>query len=94
MATDYPEHEKLAEVAEHSQAIGEFLDWLQNEKGYTIAHYGDPNMNWLTPVHRSIKDLLAEYYDIDPEALEGEKRDMLEQLETKKRDERHDWRMT
>lgn len=76
MATEYPEHEKLAEVAEHSQAIGEFLDWLQNEKGYTIASYRDDFLR-LTPVLRSIKDLLAEYYDIDPEALEGEKQDML-----------------
>lgn len=86
MATDYPEHEKLAEVAEHSQAIGEFLDWLQNEKGYTIAKWWDDHI--LTPVHRSIADLLAEYYDIDIQTLEGEKQDMLaKQRELNERDE-------
>lgn len=77
MATEYPEHEKLAEVAEHSQAIGEFLDWLQNERGYVIAAYWDESDSWLTPVRRSITDLLSEYYDIDQQTLEGEKQDML-----------------
>ncbi len=82
MATEYPEHEKLAEVAEHSQAIGEFLDWLLHEKSYHIAQWWERGSSdgELLPVHRSIKDLLAEYYDIDPEALEGEKREMLEQM--------------
>ena len=30
--TTYPEHEKLQAVNEKSQAIGEFLDWLRDEK--------------------------------------------------------------
>ncbi len=28
--TDYPEHEKLSAIAEESQTIGEFVDWLRS----------------------------------------------------------------
>jgi hypothetical protein len=35
-----PEHDKLREVVEFSQKIGEFLDWLQHEKHYEIARRG------------------------------------------------------
>lgn len=29
--TDYPEHDKQAKVVEQTQAIGEFLEWLQSQ---------------------------------------------------------------
>jgi hypothetical protein len=75
----YPEHDKLAKVTDHSQAIGEFLDWLQNERGVTLAHYDDNYIQGdvLTPIFRSIEDWLAIYFDIDRNRLEEEKREML-----------------
>jgi len=33
----YPEHEKLSNCREKSQAIGEFCEWLQSEKGIFLA---------------------------------------------------------
>jgi len=38
---DYPEHAKLAKVSDKSQAIGEFLEWLTTEQGYTLAKWSD-----------------------------------------------------
>jgi len=35
MMGDYPEHEKMAAIAEQSQAIGEFLD----TGGYTLCEF-------------------------------------------------------
>lgn len=35
----YPEHEKMKAIKDKSQAIGEFLEWLDTEKNYEIAHY-------------------------------------------------------
>lgn len=29
--SNYPEHDKLTAVSEKSQAVGEFLEWLQNQ---------------------------------------------------------------
>lgn len=75
----YPEHEKQAKIIDKSQAIGEFLDWLQNEEGITLAHYDDSYYQGhvLTPVHRSIQGWLARYFGIDLNRLEDEKREML-----------------
>lgn len=33
----FPEHEKLHKIAEQSQAIGDFLAWLQAEKGWELG---------------------------------------------------------
>ena len=37
--SEYPEHEKLARVKNHSQAIGQFLEWLQGEKDVFLQVY-------------------------------------------------------
>lgn len=36
----YPEHEKMAAVKDHSQAIGEFLEWLSSERELYICQNG------------------------------------------------------
>jgi len=78
MATKYQEHEKLSKVSKESQAIGEFLDWLQTEKGYTVGEYN--KFDELRPVRFNIQDILAEFYSIDLNKLEAEKRAMLDLL--------------
>lgn len=74
--TDYPEHEKLQKVKGYTQAIGEFLDWL-GERGIYLAEW-ERNSERMFPIggKRNI-DLIAEFYDLDRDALEEEKRVML-----------------
>lgn len=64
---EYPEHAKMAAVQDQSQAIGEFLE---NSK-YGLVDDDD------NPVHESIIVILAEYFDIDLDKIESEKRTML-----------------
>ena len=71
-----PEHEKMATVREHSQAIGEFLEWAGSE-GYQLGSWQD-HLFW--PVHKSIQQWLADYFNIDLNLIEQEKRQMLEDL--------------
>lgn len=80
----YPESDKLHAVAKYSQAIGEFVnDWLPTQ-GIYLAEYFKPEGylgdERLVPTHRSIQDLLAEYFEIDQGKLEAEKRAMLDAL--------------
>lgn len=84
--SDYPEHEKLAIVAKHSQAIGQFLDWLF-EQGVSLTKTVVKQDNvwggsYSTDTHlsESIPELLARYFDIDRWQLEDEKRAMLDKL--------------
>jgi hypothetical protein len=79
----YPQHEKLAAVAEQSQAIGEFLDWLQDTRVPPVVLCrvipGQSFDPW-APVGRSTEQLLAEYFGVDLTALEAEKRAMLAEI--------------
>ena len=64
----FPEHEKLKAVSAESQKTGAFLDWLQ-------SHYAEA-----TRELPRINQLLAEYYEIDENQLELEKRAMLNEM--------------
>lgn len=77
VAVLYPEHEKLKLVQAESQCQGEFLDWL-SEQGINLATWG-PHEH-LYPINTSIRDLLAQYHEIDQKVLEAEKRQMLDVL--------------
>ena len=87
----YPEHEKLAITKHKSQGIGEFLDWLRSEKRITLCRWeestlasvddeweGDPAGYY--PAGTTTQALLAEYFDVDQDRLEQEKRAMLAKL--------------
>ena len=74
----YPEHEKLAKIQDKTQIVGEFLDWLVNEKGMVLADWQEGLIeDRLAPVNPSIQDLIAEFFQIDQNKLEAEKRQML-----------------
>jgi hypothetical protein len=92
---DYPEHDKLRIVADRSQEIGTFLDWLMDDQGYELAvrhaHVQDcrdsdgsslcaAQDGELLPANIPIRVLLARYFDINEERLEDEKRAMLDEL--------------
>ena len=86
-----PMVDKMIAVNEKSQAIGEFLEWLQEEKGYSIRErltlvedrpawdYQVEVTEWL-PIKQSIEGLLAEYFEIDLAQVEAEKRAILKYL--------------
>jgi hypothetical protein len=77
-----PECDKMLAVRDKSQVIGEFLDWL-GEQGITLARYTEDTevkMDRLVPVYTSIDKILAEYFDIDLDKVEQEKRTILKAL--------------
>ena len=76
---DYPEHEKLKKVQDESQAIGEFLEWVNYEKRYSFCYVDRKTEQWY-PILETKEQLLAEFYDINLDAIEKEKRAMLEEM--------------
>lgn len=112
-----PREGDVCRLVDHSQLIGDFLDWLDSQ-GVRLAHWGhetylDPirrrdlddeargdkpdgvsRFEWLgevvdweeregtedrlIPDGRSIQKLLAEYFGIDEDAVEREKRALLD----------------
>ena len=69
----FPEHEKLKSLRGENQICGEFIEWI-GQRGYRI-----------TPINRNVRPFcirraLAEFFDIDEDKLEEEKRAMLDNL--------------
>lgn len=75
--SNYPEHDKLSAVKDQTQAIGEFVDWLHDEKEIVLARLDDCGRAYGAG---SLLDLLAEWAGIDLDKIEAEKREMLETL--------------
>lgn len=74
----YPMHDKLSAVRDRSQAIGEFLDWA-DERGWSLHDTTTDDPYGRTyPVRLTINQILAEFFGIDLEVLEDEKRRMLD----------------
>ncbi len=79
----YPEHAKLQKVKDESQTIGEFLDWLTNERPSGVVFLCERHPThevgdiWV-PFNKGIERLLAEYFEIDEKKLESEKRQIQE----------------
>ena len=82
--SDYPECEKLKAVSDKSQVVGEFLEWLQYEKEFMIAKHveneDEDGADYLAPMHINTERLLAEFFDIDMDKVETERRAMLESI--------------
>jgi hypothetical protein len=77
-AVAFPEHDKLSAIADKSQTLGEFIEWLPSRG----IHLGVPTesgryLHFHTP---NIQALLAAFFEIDQDRLETEKRQMLNQL--------------
>lgn len=78
-------------VKTESQAQGEFLEWLESEKGFVIAETHEHNdacreggfLNCgldghLVSIHMTVEKLLAEYHKIDLTKVENERRALLD----------------
>jgi len=76
-----PECDKLLAIREKSQAIGEFLEWFQGK--YVIANYYPEGSDNLQPDHIDIEKILAEFFWIDLNKTEDEKRAVLEYVRCK-----------
>jgi hypothetical protein len=95
---DAPECEKLSQVAPISQKIGEFVDWLRDEKKISLAVRHDHTAECdsttgrrqsydcgfqegdLFYAHADMTRLLAEFFNIDLNKVEEERRAILESL--------------
>lgn len=79
--TDYPEHERLKKISDISQQVGYFIEWLNGE--FTIAKWKQRRgVDVLVPAHKTTNEWLADYFDIDLDKIEEEKRQMLAELRT------------
>jgi len=71
----------MRDVQSQSQAIGQFLEWLQEEQIVLAKYEGDRDFPW--PIHEGIEQLLARHFKIDLNVIEQEKRAMLDSLRSK-----------
>lgn len=82
--SDYPECDKFLLVSAESEKIGEFIDWLSRQ-GIQLCTWVENDRKIITggdyfPTNMNITELLAQYFDIDLQKIEQEKRAMLEEL--------------
>lgn len=68
-----PQLDKMLEVQTESQKIGEFLDWLNEKKIYLCKPVG-----YFTEINKTTEELLADYFDINLEDAEQERKALLE----------------
>lgn len=81
----YPECEKMEKTKDKSQLCGEFLDYLQSK--YYMMEKTEPHDDMYVPIGYSsyinVKKVLAEFFEIDLEEVEKEKRQIFEELRSK-----------
>ncbi len=82
-----PELEKIHTNRDESQKIGQFLDWLRNEREIALcelAEYSEYNTSSdpdvYCPATKTIEQWLAEYFDIDLDKAEKERQSLLDEL--------------
>lgn len=78
----YPELEKVQANSEKSQAIGEFIDWLQDEKKIVLYKWDDEvSEHHPVPDRTPITQLLAEFFGVDMKKVEVERQQILKSLQ-------------
>lgn len=79
IAVETTECAKLVAVSKDSQTIGTFLDWLRSGRvpRVTLCVMDDSSERY-RPSYTSIEKLLAEYFEIDLNKVEEERRAILE----------------
>ncbi|MBX4206143.1 hypothetical protein KW795_03000 [Candidatus Microgenomates bacterium] len=76
-----PESIRLASVSEESNKLGDFLEWLQSQEVTFCSWNNKLEMYQVHPLERlSINQILAQYYEIDLEKVELERREILRWL--------------
>jgi len=88
MASEFPECEKMSAIRDKSQVIGEFIEWMKQERGLTICSCSACG-NYYVPTATTIEQLLLKFFDIDQDKVETERRSMLNSMrETDQQNER------
>lgn len=75
----YPEHDRLAQVADRTGAVGDFLEWL-GEQGVRLAAYDDGTEHWRPDVVGTRDELLGRWSGVNPTRLQMEKVEMIKRL--------------
>jgi hypothetical protein len=70
------ELDKMHKVHPQSQAVGEFLEWLQ-EENLALCRYDKATRQYY-PNCTSVEDLLAKHFGIDLDKVERERRAILD----------------
>lgn len=83
---EYPECEKMSAVLDKSLELTNFVDWLQ-EQGYAICEKGIykdsyPQEQWV-PIKKNFEQLFADYFGIDLDKVEEERRALLDEIRNK-----------
>lgn len=73
------ELDRWSKVHSNAVVINEFLDFL-NEQGISLCILSG---HTFFPCHKKGEDLIYECYNIDPEKLEKERRELLESIRSK-----------
>lgn len=81
--SEYPECEKMKLVSSESQSIGAFLDWC-GEQGFELRDWDNEYQDQPGPLHKSIEQLLAKYFEIDLVKVESERQQMLNEFTSKR----------
>ncbi len=80
---NYPEHEKRAEVKDDIQVIGDFLEWI-DQKGLLLCSWVSKEiLDECVPINKSFDDLIYEYFNIDRDLIESERKAVLEAITRK-----------
>lgn len=77
--TQYPEHQKMHEVKDEAQAIGEFLENLGN-MGLVLCDKEGDGFGRLLPTRRNLQDIIARHLEIDLKKIDQEKQQMLDTI--------------
>lgn len=76
---DCPALDKLADNTEFHNHVMQFLEWLQETKGFAICAR-DPNSYdacYYSPVRKSSSELVYGFLDIDPDQIDKEREAVL-----------------
>jgi len=79
---NYSEHEKMQAVSDSSRAIGEFLEWLDEQEIY-LAKWSERDRRGFTELEFHLDtraELLAKYFNINLKKIEEEKEQMMQNL--------------
>ena len=74
----YPEHKKLESIKDKKNIVIDFLEWLSYDTDYVFGTWTDDDL--LMPANENTETLLSEYFKIDLNKLETEKRAMLDSI--------------
>jgi hypothetical protein len=92
MQIQTPECDKMLAVKDKSQVIGEFIEWLESKKELSLCRYEDSEFGdgVYFPYYMGTEELLAEFFGIDLDKAEKEKKEILKALRSKNKKGKND----